>query len=122
MLSRSSLRLRRVAMRFLANRTFATAAAVASVDSSPAFMTTRLSPSAYHATVGSTQQAPAQRFDLESSVVGVEALPKFSALCARCGFEPSFNCRQCDDPLMTGMPLNDEPWFPNGGSGTTFVQ
>jgi hypothetical protein len=115
MLSRSSLRLRRVALRFLSNRTFAAVA----LDSSPAFMTTRLSPSAYHATV---QQAPAQRFDLESSV-GVEALPKFSALCARCGFEPSFNCHQCDDvPLMTGMPLNDEPWFPNGGSGTTFVQ
>jgi hypothetical protein len=132
-----SMKLRNVALRWASrNESFSAVAVETHFSSSPNSnkfnITTRLSPSAYAATTkqiatyqSSAQPALAQRLDLESSAGAPQT--KFSAICARCGFEPSLNCHQCDDaPFMNlgfQMPLNDEHWFPyDSSAGTSFVQ
>lgn len=74
---------------------------------------TRLSPSAYYASQN-LATAAASSLDLEFN--GASMLPKFSAVCDRCGFEPSTNCRTCDEVLMSSVPLNDEPWDDTDGN------
>jgi len=76
--------------------------------------TTRIAPSVYYATQQNMVVA-----ELDSATTSLH--PKFSAICDRCGFEPSTNCRTCDDVLLeSSLPLNDEPW--NNGPGTAYAQ